>query len=351
MSNEKIMIEKARMRSKILEKQREKANLDKKEMLKEKVDEKPATHPHTIIKEAIGRKYPNMEEAKKHNLARHILEIPNDKKVKVGSDEFTAGDFKYSLARSMDSMDRGVSRENEYHTKVIGDAQKIIIDMTTNGVTVDELKARNNYLKFTYQREAECMTYLSIYASSQHPDAKARYNELYKRLQKIREMRSAVTNATKSVADKVEKEQKKLDMQGKNEKAVVYPNEFEKAASKAMVGALAVYVVAERTGRALSDADKIKGGFFVGTLAHLKESRSLPKCMSWVRVSLEEIVSIDEQSLAKEQSLNSVSSHIAALRGRRPMPKQEVQAHHDHSKFVGSRFAELANRYHGGLSL
>ncbi|MDD4555773.1 MAG: hypothetical protein PHE89_00375 [Alphaproteobacteria bacterium] len=304
-----------------------------------------ASSPQKIIENALEREFKQIGEGAKRDVARELVTMPHGRKVKIGGEVINVEDLQYRIAESIDIYNAGTSRKYEYH-EYIDDASKIIRDMNTDGVIPDELTERNAFIDDTIQRENEILTCLGLYRASKFEGAQEKYKELYTRLQKIREVRSAILSSTKSTADKFEEENKRIENEKKlseeqkrreQENVKVNPSKADKALAAAMVFTLMNYdkLVPER---------KKEAGIYHGDL----EQKLAPeKCYDWLVNQSRGQTMLEGRMMAKHQERESIELHLLSLSGVRlaKYGNLEKPVERRHQEFDRSRFNAIFNRY------
>lgn len=184
--------------------------------------------PQTILSEAIQKRYKLSSREESDMLARQMALAPRDTKLKVGNQEIkveemqhqiamdVGEDLQFQLADSIEQINSESTSSQEYF-RWLGDTENIIRHMNDGYVSDDDLKERNDFLEMSYQRETELMVCLALYQNSVFPNAKEKYNEMYFKLGKLRQMRSMIKQSTK---DKADREVAKIEY----EKALEYFN-------------------------------------------------------------------------------------------------------------------------------
>ena len=109
--------------------------------------------------------------------------------------------FLFSIAESLENTRCETTSQNEYFTWS-DEGETIMKHMTDGCVDAADLAEKEDFIKDSYQREAELLTCLGLYEKSNNPLAKKRHQELMIKLQRLRQIRSALENGTKKVADK-----------------------------------------------------------------------------------------------------------------------------------------------------
>lgn len=153
-----------------------------------------------IIMSAIANSN-NFSFQEKQQIAKDAVLTPKGGTVKVNDKEIPVEDLQFILANSIELINSETGSANEYY-RWIEDGHGIIRKMNDGFVEEYELKERNDFLDSLGQRETELMVCLGLYSNSNTPDAKAKYAELYNKLQKLREIKSAIQVTTKDKADK-----------------------------------------------------------------------------------------------------------------------------------------------------
>ena len=108
--------------------------------------------------------------------------------------------FLFNIAESLETTRSGTSSQNEYFSW-ISDAHKIMDHMRDGRVTLDDLHEKNDFINMSWQRESELLVCLGLYEKSNNPLAKVKHDELIVKLQRLRQIRSALSNGTKNKAD------------------------------------------------------------------------------------------------------------------------------------------------------
>ncbi|MFV0627509.1 MAG: hypothetical protein ACK5N8_09230 [Alphaproteobacteria bacterium] len=280
-----------------------------------------ASSPQKIMADAVEREFNTVGENAKQQIARELVVMPHGRKVKIGGEVMNVEDLQYAIAESIDIYQAGTSRKYEYH-EYISDATKIISDMNSNGVTPQELDSRNHFIDDTIQRENELLTCLALYKSSNFSGAQEKYRELYTKLQKIREVRSAVLSSTKSVADKFDDREDERDDKleedrrrrslNKFEREIekentIYPTVAEKAVMAGMILALFSY-------EKLSDEKKQELGIYHG---NLEKEISPEKALNWLINDVKGLSFMESKILEKHRDEHALAKHLLALSGVR----------------------------------
>lgn len=174
-------------------------------------------NPRNIMFNALGGENSQIKAPEKMNLVQKALyasqdEVVNDGKedkklsafVEELADAIEKDTFYFNQAQSIERINCETSTMNEYFTW-IDEGQEIIKHMNDGFVSEDDLLEKNTFVDMSFQRETELLTCLGLYEKSVqlgNKDAKAKYDELHLKLQKLREIRSSILVTTGNEADK-----------------------------------------------------------------------------------------------------------------------------------------------------
>lgn len=175
--------------------------------------------PQESIKQSLYASYKNLEESPLDNLSKEIIFAPCTRKIDIKGQKISASDLRYQvasrlenlksapasdfnlmLASSIETLSAETNSEQEYF-RWLEDCSEIIKNMNDGYISEDDLKERNGFLEMSHQRESELMLCLGLYASSANPKAVERASGLRYKLQKLREMRSAIEEHTRNEAN------------------------------------------------------------------------------------------------------------------------------------------------------
>lgn len=208
------------------------------------------------IKQALRVSYKNLNQEHLNKLSKEIVFAPMNRQIDLDSAKISASDLRYQiatafedsqsakfsdlntlLASSIENLNAQTNSSHEYF-KWLQDCSEIIKNMNDGFVSQDDLKERNAFLEMSDQRESELMLCLGLYAASTHPKAKEHAALLRYKLERLRQMRSAIETLTREEADtKISKEEyekalpyyklfKSLGKQGFGEKTPLDPKLF-----------------------------------------------------------------------------------------------------------------------------
>lgn len=171
------------------------------------MENKKATQVIQILKETVQKKYPTLNIARVGSLVREVIYAPKSRMINVEDGKLSASDLRLMLAqtlefdamfaKSIETLNSETSSSQEYF-RWLGDTTTILKHMNDGYVTTEDLKERNNFLDFTYQRETELMVCLGLYQGCKSKEAEERAKFIRYKLQKLREMRASIEFLTKS---------------------------------------------------------------------------------------------------------------------------------------------------------
>ncbi len=264
-----------------------------------------------LIQKGLEHAYPQISKEEKERIARQI-ERRSDEKVMIGDKEITAGELDFIVANSIQTITSETDPKNEYFTW-IEDGIDIIKDMSTDGVTKEELERRNDFLTDLNQRETEVKMCIALYQNAARGTghladvAKEKISFLQKKWAKLLEIRSAVKLSTQNYADEKSKKDRRID----NDRAKMY--------------LLALYFM--RQGREIP--------------AKLKTKLEMNYGLSFEDGPAERLIDrIDRAPLTKKQTIDRIN----ALRGRQPEVHSPVLPVHKQN-FNAAQFEKLSRQY------
>ncbi len=176
-----------------------------------------------LIKHILKQTYHDLTEAQLRKTTLQAIFAPANRKIALAGREVTASDLRYELARNIEHLDPSLN-QNEINDTILAEAMSIEnINSSTNSVeeyfswlnqtteilkkmndgfvSEDDLELRNDFLEITDQREAELMLCVGMLEGSKHPNAEENTRRIRYKLQKLREMRSAIEFATRNQSD------------------------------------------------------------------------------------------------------------------------------------------------------
>lgn len=159
------------------------------------------------LQKAIQKKYPSLHVGKVRNVIREVAFAPQKRLVDLEDTKISASDLRLVLgqmiefdamfAQSIENLNCETSSDQEYF-RWLNDTTKILKNMNDGYVTTEDLAERNEFLKFTYQRESELMLCLGLYQGCRSKQAQERAKFIRYKLQKLREMRASLEFLTKN---------------------------------------------------------------------------------------------------------------------------------------------------------
>lgn len=163
--------------------------------------------PENIIRKAVERKYPRLNFEDSRKIVNDLVTKPTSEKIKIGNEEVRIDDLTEYVADNIELINAGSS---EYGASSLGEyfgwieeAQSVIKNMNDGEVTPQDLDDKHNLLTNFQQREVDLMVCISLYrrCNLENPRIKQKYDELNKKLLRLREIRSAIENSTKDRVD------------------------------------------------------------------------------------------------------------------------------------------------------
>lgn len=163
--------------------------------------------PEQVIQEAVVRLVPDIKQDEAEHVTHEIMTKPGQKSIHINGQDFDLTSMEEWVADSIETInasgtDDGTSREGEYFGW-IEHGQEVITNMTDGFVSDDDLKDRNHLLEEFEQREVDLMICVSLYKNCnlENPRIRKKYDDICKKLQKLREIRSAIKTSTRDVSD------------------------------------------------------------------------------------------------------------------------------------------------------
>lgn len=268
--------------------------------------------PENIIRKAVERKYPRLSYEESRKAVNDLVTKPADSKIKIGSEEIRIDDLNIWVADSIEAINSGSS---EYGASSVGEyfgwierGKKVIKDMNDGEITQDDLNEKHGLLNDFRQREVDLMTCVALYqrCNLEKPEVKKKYDELLRKLIKLREIRSAVENSTRDEVDKEKRPEAELARQY--------------ARSLLYFKALDLLYEEVKSGRpVISDEDKRKLGIYyepyVNSVYILNSVSRSSQREDYYRESLAEKFVMKKNEGRSEDKL-SISQKLAMLSGR-----------------------------------
>lgn len=176
-----------------------------------------------LIKHILKQTYTDLNESQLRKTTLQAIFAPENRKIAIAGREITASDLRYELARNIEHLDPSLDQneiddtvsevamsiENinsgtnsvEEYFSWLDETTDILKNMNDGFVSEEDLELRNNFLDNANQREVELMLCVGMLEGSKHPNAEENARRIRYKLQKLREMRSAVEFATRNQSD------------------------------------------------------------------------------------------------------------------------------------------------------
>lgn len=229
--------------------------------------DKDRTKPKTIISRAAKEMYPSLSQSQVAKATREITLAPQRSNIDVGNETLSVSEARYKIAEHIEKS-QAISTIQKHQQRIIEEAKKkapstdvktedlayivatsietlnsetnssqeyfswfedctsILKNMNDGYVTDSDLQERQEWLDYSYIREAEMMTCLALYQSSRYPGAKEKYDQIYNKLVKIRQIRHAIKDATASQSDETKERIDKGVKMFEHQRAKVYVAAF-----------------------------------------------------------------------------------------------------------------------------
>ena len=158
------------------------------------------SNPRSIISKAVKQEYPDLSHDEVQKTTRELVLAPNNSRIQVGKQEVPVEDLQFKIAESIELLNSETNSQQEYFGW-FEDCSRILYNMNDGYVTDSDLRERNDWLDDSYTREAELMTCLGLYKNSTFPEARQKYDQIYNKLVKLRQLRNAIKDSTGAVSD------------------------------------------------------------------------------------------------------------------------------------------------------
>ena len=176
-----------------------------------------------IIKHALKDNYKQLDEKDLRELVREIIFAPNKRIININGREVRASDLRYeiaaniedfaskrmssnsdeaqiAIAQSIENINSGTNSTEEYFSW-LNQTSDILKNMNDGFVSTQDLETRNTFLENTDQREVELMLCLGMFMGCTNNKADDYIKVMRYKLQKLREMRSAIKQTTRNQSD------------------------------------------------------------------------------------------------------------------------------------------------------
>ena len=175
------------------------------------------------IKLSLKETYPNLNTRELREITRESIFAPPERNISLSGRDITASDLRYEIATSIENsaalrssndtydmqtdltesierINSGTNSTEEYFSW-LNTSTDILKNMNDGFVSKEDLEIRNNFLEMSDQREADLMLCLGLLAGSKHHKALEISKNLQYKLQKLREIRSAIKLTTRNQCD------------------------------------------------------------------------------------------------------------------------------------------------------
>lgn len=168
------------------------------------------------LEKTLEKQYPTISENKKKTAIREMLFAPENRMIEIDDKRrLSAKDLRFVMANALETplQDRNVQYANsievinssvdpvsEYFSW-LNETVSILNHLNDGFITKEDAVEREAFLDLTDQREADLMLCLSLYDSCKSPEAHDRAQFTRYKLQKLREMRTAIKFLTRSGQD------------------------------------------------------------------------------------------------------------------------------------------------------
>lgn len=273
--------------------------------------------PEAIIRRVVEKKYPNLSYEKTSEVIHHLVEQPGDVKIRAGDEDIRVDSLTEYVADMIERMnasesDGGDNPLSEYY-QWIESGQKVLSHMNDGFISHDDLTERNELLTEFDQREVDLMTCVMLYrrCNLEDPRVKRKYDEINRKLVKLREIRSSIITSTKDKAD--EKPQNAAEKARDGAVALVYIGVLDRLKREALNGDAQI-------------SDEKKRSLNIYFEPHVNSAYILSSIRADLQNKNRFQESLAERLLQKREekqalSLENIQQKLAKLSGRvQPMP-------------------------------
>lgn len=295
------------------------SRIRKMEMLRN--DSSRLDTPENIVRKAVERLYPRINAEDSRRIVTGLVTQPTSSKIKIGDEEIRIDYLNEYVADNIELINAGSS---EYGSSSMGEyfgwieeGQSVIRNMTDGEITVQDLEEKHDLLSNFQQREVDLMTCIALYKRCNLEDEriKKKFEELNKKLLRLREIRSAVETSTKDKVD--EKNRPENNVARDIIKAQVYLNFLSLVGREVEDGKQLVSPEERRQLNIISNS-------YVNVPYVLESiSRASQRKDNFCESLAERYVMQKEE--AKPQTRESIEHKLAVLSGRRAPLRQEPE--------------------------
>ena len=295
------------------------SRIRKMEMLRN--DSSRLDTPENIVRKAVERLYPRINAEDSRRIVTGLVTQPTSSKIKIGDEEIRIDYLNEYVADNIELINAGSS---EYGSSSMGEyfgwieeGQSVIRNMTDGEITVQDLEEKHDLLSNFQQREVDLMTCIALYKRCNLEDEriKKKFEELNKKLLRLREIRSAVETSTKDKVD--EKNRPENNVARDIIKAQVYLNFLSLVGREVEDGKQLVSPEERRQLNIISNS-------YVNVPYVLESISRASQRKDNFRESLAERYVMQKEE-AKPQTRESIEHKLAVLSGRRAPLRQEPE--------------------------
>ena len=156
-----------------------------------------------ILADAIFKRYSDADALRIKTIVRELVFAPHDRMIKINElKKLSAEDLRFMVARELEcpieqiSVFKQENDEKEYF-EWLKNATDVLKHLNDGYVTEDDAKERKVFLSLIELRECALMACLGLYQESNAPSAQSRMNIVRYKVQKLREIRSAILFLTR----------------------------------------------------------------------------------------------------------------------------------------------------------
>ena len=150
------------------------------------------------------------------DLSYNVVLKDEDDHLKVENQDIKVEDLQFMLAESIERLCSGTTPTQEYFSW-FEDCADIMSHMNDGYISNADLDERNGWVSYSYTRETEIMTCLALYKSSSYPLAEKKYDFLYNKLVKLRQIRTSIIESTVGTSDEKDRKNKETEKKDDNE--------------------------------------------------------------------------------------------------------------------------------------
>lgn len=170
-----------------------------------------------IIEKAVEKQYPSMSAANRKAAVREMVLAPESRMIEIDDErKMGAKDLSFVTAHTLETpLESGIVEKYARSIEVINseidpiaeyfawlnETTTILNHLNDGFITKEDATEREAFLELTDQREADLMVCLSLYENCKSKEAEERIKFVRYKLQKLREMRTAIKFLTRTGQD------------------------------------------------------------------------------------------------------------------------------------------------------